>query len=154
MVCRRLTHSAVQRQRLLLSLLAAHALLVQCEDAALQRIPALRQLSWDPGLLKDRAESFSVQLRNGFPDGKIEVVECQGRVGSGAAPIRDLPGAGLTIQLHQGDAKEWSAALRMGSPPVFARLQEEKLLLDMRTVDPSQETALLQALLTFLKPFA
>jgi L-seryl-tRNA(Ser) seleniumtransferase len=39
-----------------------------------------------------------------------------------------------------------AAALRAGGPPVVARVAEDRLLLDLRTVDPAEEPALLDAL--------
>ncbi len=130
--------------------LALHAL---GEEAALQRLPALRQLATTAGEIKPRATAMQQRLVKRMPSMMVEVVECMGRVGSGAAPIRDLAGFGLTLQLPQGRTREWAHALRTANPPVFPRMQDEQLLLDLRTVEPAQEAQLEQAVEQALSEF-
>lgn len=130
--------------------LALHAL---GEEAALQRLPALRQLATQANELESRASAMQQRLQAAMPTLSVAVVECMGRVGSGAAPIRDLAGAGLLLQLPQGAAKDWAHALRTASTPVFPRMQDEQLLLDLRTVEPAMEAVLEEVLAQALQPY-
>ncbi|TAH35060.1 MAG: L-seryl-tRNA(Sec) selenium transferase [Planctomycetota bacterium] len=120
--------------------LALHAL---GEEAARARIPALRLLAADVASLRARAEAFARRLQRPLA---AEVVDCEGRVGSGAAPIEPLPSAGVTVTVPGLDAHALAGRLRRGDPPVFARVQDDRVLLDLRTVFPEEEERLLQAL--------
>jgi len=48
----------------------------------------------------------------------------------------------VAIDHPSGDAAAFEKALRRGDPPVIARIQDGRLLLDMRTVLPDQDEAL------------
>lgn len=130
--------------------LSLHAL---GEEAALHRLPALRQLAVTAEQLKPRAVAMQQRLSTQLPGLKLEVVECMGRVGSGAAPIRDLAGYGLTVHMPNGNSRDWAHAMRTAAAPVFPRMQDEQLLLDLRTVEPHQESALEQSLQQALAAF-
>jgi L-seryl-tRNA(Ser) seleniumtransferase len=123
--------------------LSLHAL---GEEAALQRVPALRALARSVEELRGRAERLAAELAGAAPAVRAEVVDCASRVGSGAAPTEDVPSAGLRLTRGGASAEAWAAALRAGEPPVVARIQDEALLLDLRTVEPDEEETLLGAL--------
>jgi L-seryl-tRNA(Ser) seleniumtransferase len=127
---------------LLAALEATLSVLALGEAAALQRLPALRQLAATVAELQARAEKLTLAMTEAIPDLEVEVVPCAGRVGSGAAPIRDLPGVGLRLHSPQKSSLELAASLRLGRPPVFARLHEDRLLLDLRTIEADQEADL------------
>ena len=69
---------------------------------------------------------------------------CAGRVGSGASPTADLPSAGVLVHHAQRDAEQLAQWLRAAEPPVFARIQDGGVLLDMRTVSSSEQLLLQQ----------
>jgi L-seryl-tRNA(Ser) seleniumtransferase len=132
-------------------------------DAAFARIPALRMLSLTRKELQLRAESFQQKLlaeRTALAsDGAqvpgaaddcallAEVVLTDGRVGSGASPTADLPGAGLAIQLAGSSADELARRLRLSETAVYARIQDDRVILDLRTVQEHEESELFSALL-------
>jgi len=135
---------------LLAALEATLAVLALGEEAALTRLPALAQLAASVEDLQPRAEKLAAALRGAVPNLDVEVVPCAGRVGSGAAPIRDLPGVGLSLQSAIKSSLDFAAQLRLQKPAVFARLHEDRLLLDLRTIRPSQESALVASVATVL----
>jgi len=130
--------------------LSIHAL---GERSALTRLPALRQLALTEADLMPRAISLQQRIQEQLPTLTVQAVACNGRVGSGAAPIRDLPGAGLTLQAPNGNVQQWAHALRTASPPIFPRLQDEQILIDCRTIEHAQEELLIQQLALSLTPF-
>jgi L-seryl-tRNA(Ser) seleniumtransferase len=72
-----------------------------------------------------------------------QVVECEAAAGGGSLPGLTIASAGIAID---GDV---TAALRRSSPPIIARVQDARTLLDLRTVAPADDaiiTAALQAL--------
>jgi L-seryl-tRNA(Ser) seleniumtransferase len=66
-------------------------------------------------------------------------------VGGGALPTAELPTYLVSLSPPRMSAAELAERLRLGEPPVIARLQQERLLLDLRTVEPSREPDLVAA---------
>jgi L-seryl-tRNA(Ser) seleniumtransferase len=128
--------------------LALHAL---GEEAALQRVPALRQLALQAADILPRAQAMAEALNEAGV--RAAVVETAGRVGSGAAPIRDLAGFGVFVQPAKGqDVDALAYAMRMGRPGVFGRVQDGGLVLDLRTIDPKRDRELLGLVMTAASP--
>ncbi len=73
-----------------------------------------------------------------------QVIDGQSAVGGGSLPGETLPTALLALNVPAPDRV--AARLRLGDPPIIARIAEDRLLLDPRTVLPAQESALLAAL--------
>ncbi|MBC8369438.1 MAG: L-seryl-tRNA(Sec) selenium transferase [Planctomycetes bacterium] len=116
------------------------------EESAIERIPALSQLSQNPDDLKMRAESFSKQINSQGVNVTAELVECQGRVGSGASPIKDLPSWGVALTHSSLQAKEFARQMRVSKPHVFGRMQDDKLVLDLRTISDAECAIILDML--------
>ncbi len=119
------------------AVLAIHAL---GPAAALQRLPALARLAASVADLRPRAEALARDFAANRWGWKARAVGCESRVGSGASPTAGLPSWG--VHLTGGAAEEMAAALRALEPPVFARVQEDGLLLDVRTLGPEDEADL------------
>jgi L-seryl-tRNA(Ser) seleniumtransferase len=67
-------------------------------------------------------------------------------VGGGAAPSAVLPTRLIALALR-GSTAEWlSARLRRCDPPIVARVENGRVLLDLRTVFPEQERAIANAI--------
>ncbi len=73
--------------------------------------------------------------------GGAEIVPAEAFVGGGSAPEAPIPGEALALP---GD-DELLRRLRTGTPPVAGYLREGRLLLDLRTVDPEDDTELIAA---------
>jgi L-seryl-tRNA(Ser) seleniumtransferase len=72
------------------------------------------------------------------------VVDGEAAVGGGSLPDETLPSRLVALGV-EGEAA-LAARLRAGRPPVIARLERDRLLLDLRTVLPEDDAALLDAL--------
>ena len=70
-----------------------------------------------------------------------EIVPAEGFVGGGAAP--DRPVAGRSLSLAGGE--RLLAALRKGTPPVVGYVRDDRVILDLRTVDPADDGELVAA---------
>lgn len=139
-----LTRSLRLDKTLLAGLEATLGLHALGEEAALSRVPALRQLALPAEDLKPRADALAAALQAQQINAKV--IETAGRVGSGAAPIRDLAGWGVFVTPRAGvEVDTLAHALRMGRPGVFGRVQDGGVLLDLRTIEPERD-AQLQAL--------
>ena len=108
------------------------------EEAA---VPVYAMLTADPEGLRRRAQSLRRRLsRLGV---KTAVVPLYGRAGGGALPESPLPSYGVAVQGGSPDALHHR--LRLGEPPVVGRIEDDRLVLDVRTVFPAQEEPLAQA---------
>jgi L-seryl-tRNA(Ser) seleniumtransferase len=67
-------------------------------------------------------------------------------VGGGAAPAVEVPTALLLLRHSRRRPDELARALRACDPPIVARVADDALVLDLRTVAPEEEEALLSAL--------
>ena len=75
-----------------------------------------------------------------------EVVAGRSLTGGGSAPGEGLPTALVALRVQGVGAKAFEARLRGRPVPVIARIEEDALILDLRTVAPEEEEALLSAL--------
>ena len=116
------------------------------EESAVSRIPALNQLSQSADEIKSRAEVFVEQINAQGIVVTSELVECQGRVGSGASPIKDLPSYGAALTHATLDAKELARVMRVNKPHVFGRMQDEKVVFDLRTISDDECATVLDML--------
>ena len=91
-----------------------------------------------------RAETLAARLRESCRGLDIEVVPCSSLVGGGAAPGWDLPSHGVAIGAAAAD--ELLSRLRGNDPPIVARIEEGRVLLDMRTIFPAEEAEIVAAL--------
>jgi len=109
-------------------------------------VPVLAMCALAPEEIGRRAKSVLESLvRAGAPlDAALE--DGTSRVGGGAAPMRDLPTRLLAIRPREKSADAMERGLRKGIPPVVARIAEDRLLVDLRTVDPAEDEALAAAL--------
>jgi L-seryl-tRNA(Ser) seleniumtransferase len=104
------------------------------------RIPALRMISQSSEELRARSEQLKSRL-NGV---RAEIVEGNSLIGGGATPEQPL--AGWLIAVDCADVVEAERRLRSSEPPVMARIEDGRLLFDLRTVFPSEEEELARAI--------
>ena len=112
-------------------------------------VPVLRMMRLSKDEIAHRAGKIvskveSVQAKSGRL--KLELVDGESVVGGGAAPSAVLP-TRLIALTHAGlSADELSARLRANAPPIIARVEEGRVLIDLRTVLPDQDAVLAEML--------
>jgi L-seryl-tRNA(Ser) seleniumtransferase len=136
---------ALRPDKLCLAALAA-TLSHYLRDEALAEVPVWQMLSAGAEGLRARADRWATHLGMG------EVISGQSTVGGGSLPEETLPTWLLAFPVGRPNAL--AARLRRGSPPVIARVEDDRLALDPRTVLPEQEPPLLDRLTEVLKPKA
>jgi L-seryl-tRNA(Ser) seleniumtransferase len=109
-------------------------------------IPALRMMRLSEDVLAQRANQIADRLRANCPNLLVEVVESRSVLGGGAAPGSTLPTRVLAVKSENHNADELCARLRQWETPIIARVEEGRVLLDLRTVEPEQEEAIVAAL--------
>jgi L-seryl-tRNA(Ser) seleniumtransferase len=120
-----------------------------------EEIPALRMMQMSLEEASVRTDAFHKILAAKIvgADAEIEIADGRSLVGGGSTPAQSLPTKVLRIASAQHSASELEAGLRAGAnaPPVIARIEEDRLLIDLRTVFPEQEPALAEALIQVLR---
>jgi L-seryl-tRNA(Ser) seleniumtransferase len=111
-------------------------------------IPALRMMQISKEEIAKRAAIVeeNIQAGEGARSTRIELIDGESLIGGGSAPSAVLPTKLLAITCHGLSSDELAARLRHSDPPVIARVEEGRVLLDLRTVFPEQDEVLSQIL--------
>jgi len=121
---------------------------------AWDEIPAMRMIRITPQELKRRAENFIRELRPELPldEVEIEVVDGASLAGGGSTPTQSLPSKVIRIASARYSATKLEQRLRRAPAgiSVIARVEEDRLVLDLRTVFPEQEPLLIKTLAAVL----
>jgi len=128
---------AVRADKLCLAALSA-TLLHYLKDEAEREVPIWRMISMPLDEIRQRAASWAQALGAG------EVIPAESTVGGGSLPGESMPT--FTLALTVGSPERFMKRLRRSQPPLIARLENDCILLDPRTVLPEQEAALLSVL--------
>jgi L-seryl-tRNA(Ser) seleniumtransferase len=138
-----------------LTIAALEATLKAYHRGALDEIPALRMIRLSPAEIGRRASQFAERLRGALPaDISVEPGDGFSVIGGGSTPDQQLPTKLIALR----SARHSPAALdeRLRQPahavPVVARVTDDQLVLDLRTVFPDEEPTLAAALISALAP--
>jgi L-seryl-tRNA(Ser) seleniumtransferase len=117
-------------------------LLAYLENKAVEEIPVWRMIAASKATLNRRAKKWQRALAQ--VGRQSSVIDTFSAVGGGSLPGQQLPTRALALQTDSPNAV--AATLRTATPPVIARVEDEQLILDPRTVLPEQDAALAQIL--------
>ena len=107
-------------------------------------VPALRMMRLSKEAIGQRAEKLAEKIV--VPELSVELVDGESVIGGGAAPSATLPTRLLAIACDGMSADELAASLRHFDPAIIGRVEEGRVLLDLRTVSPEQDQAIVAAL--------
>ncbi|MCB9897074.1 MAG: L-seryl-tRNA(Sec) selenium transferase [Planctomycetes bacterium] len=114
-----------------LALAALSATLAAHRRAPLDEIPVLAALARTPETRRAHAERLAAALGARFPLAKFDVVASEGAAGSGSAPARPLASWAVEVTWPRLAAGELAHRLRTGDVPVFGRVADDRLRLDV-----------------------
>jgi L-seryl-tRNA(Ser) seleniumtransferase len=121
---------------------------------ALDEIPALWMIRMPAAELEKRANAFAENLKSQLPPDS-EVKTCAGAsvVGGGSTPDQQLPARLITLRSHRFSATQIEERLRRpaSGTPVIARIEDDRLVLDLRTVFPEEERSLAETVSAALR---
>jgi L-seryl-tRNA(Ser) seleniumtransferase len=109
-------------------------------------VPLYRLLATSEDELRRRSRRLARRLRQGGV--ACRAVSCRAVLGGGTTPDQTLPSWGLELTGEE----ETAAALRRVTPPVVARTEASRVILDLRAVFPDQDAALARAVAAALRP--
>ena len=124
-------------------------------QAAWDEIPVHRMIRLTLDQLATRAQAFAKSLRESVSanDAAIELTNGDSLLGGGATPAQSLPTKLVRIRSMRHSATQLEVRLRENPSgvPVIARIEDEHVLIDLRTVFPERETLLAEALVAALR---
>ena len=107
-------------------------------------VPVIRMMRLSVAPIARRAEELAATVRS--ESLHLELIDGESLLGGGSAPSAVLPTKLLAISLTGSTPNQTLARLRAFDPPIIARLEEDRVLLDLRTVLPDQDSILASAL--------
>ncbi len=126
---------------------ALEATLESYRRGTITDVPVIAMLALNKETIRERAASFRSRFESGYSGLlEIELVDGTSAVGGGAAPGSALDTVLLALSHPEKPAESIEISLRNSNPPVISRIENNKVLLDLRTVDPAQEPILLDIL--------
>jgi L-seryl-tRNA(Ser) seleniumtransferase len=109
-------------------------------------IPALRMMRLTEEQIDERAEHVMRKLHISNPKLNVEVVATRSVIGGGSAPGATLPTRALAVSAPDMGSDAIAEKLRGWTTPIIARVEEGRVLLDLRTVEPEQDEIVLTAM--------
>lgn len=143
---------ALRCDKLTLAALEATLLLYRDPKRAMSEIPTLRYLSRTEPELRRMATRLRTRLRIRLPAERFQVdlIRESSQVGGGSLPGERLPTVCVALRSKAGfpSAEEIMAQLRRNRPAIFARIRDEMILLDPRTLETEEMREIEEALLS------
>jgi L-seryl-tRNA(Ser) seleniumtransferase len=109
------------------------------------RVPVLRMLTEPLSIVAARAEALSTRLAD-IPALEAAIVDTQGYAGGGALPMQALASRAVALRSRRFSAEALAQRLRAGSTRVLGRIEQDLVLIDLRTVDDGELPALSKAI--------
>lgn len=136
---------ALRVDKLTLAALEATLALYRDPARAVRDVPVLAMVTASVDSVRDRAERLAIQLRNAGIS--CEVVESEAAVGGGAFPTARLASASVALN---GKGVEIERKLRSAPEAIVARIANERVLLDLRSIMPDRDQDLADAVIRAL----
>jgi L-seryl-tRNA(Ser) seleniumtransferase len=143
---------AFRLDKMTLAALEATLRLYLHEERALREVPALRMLGTPPEELRQRALVLAERLGAVPGLAVARVAEDKAFVGGGSLPDQAMPSWVVELEADGLSDAELARRLRLGTPAVMGRLRDGRVILDVRTVLPHHEAALVEAVRRALAP--
>jgi L-seryl-tRNA(Ser) seleniumtransferase len=130
---------ALRIDKMTLAALEATLQLYRDEAEALCAIPTLRMITTPVKTILTKAKRLKNRLKK-LGDSRLKAVLLNGtsRVGGGSLPLQELPSKCLAITIEGLTANTVETSLRKATPPVIVRIEEDSVVLDMRTVQDEE----------------
>ena len=142
-------YRALRADKLRLAALEA-TLEAYARGTSVNELPTHRAIACTASEIKERANDLINRLHDGKIDEAVtlETVGGESASGGGSAPTSRLPTVLISLTHNTLTPNQIEAALRRSSPPIIARIVDDRVLFDLRTVAESEEPELERALLS------
>jgi L-seryl-tRNA(Ser) seleniumtransferase len=112
-----------------------------------EQIPVVAMLLMPIDVIEQRARDMVVAIQSVAPQVGCDVIDGASTIGGGSAPQSAIPTRLLAVTSPHKSVAAIEAALRTGAPPVIARIQNDAVLFDLRTIPPDSDGTLRRRIL-------
>lgn len=137
---------ALRVDKLTLGILES-TLIAYLKQREAEEIPLVRMIHLPAEQIGERARAVIARLRSPASV-DLQVVDGHSVIGGGSAPERGIPSRLISVRSRSLSPTKIEAQLRKQSPPILARVENDCLLIDLRTVFPQDDLQIIQALAT------
>jgi L-seryl-tRNA(Ser) seleniumtransferase len=142
---------ALRIDKLTLAALESTLRLYRDEETAVQAIPTLRMMLQPIATLEEKAGRLKKMLESsGCSRLTVASLDIISRPGGGTLPLLELPSKGLGITVDGLSANAIEKSLRLSSPPIIGRIEDDKYVMDMRTLQDDELEIIRSAIETLL----
>jgi L-seryl-tRNA(Ser) seleniumtransferase len=124
-----------------------------CREDAFTEVPVLRMLSLTKAKIESRANAVIVKYQHGTYAQPLilSILEGESAIGGGAGPNTYPATTLIAIEQELRSAEAIETALRLSGTPIISRIADGRVLLDLRTVEPSEDEEILASLASISK---
>ncbi|MGW8187620.1 MAG: L-seryl-tRNA(Sec) selenium transferase, partial [Desulfobacterales bacterium] len=142
---------ALRTDKLTLAALESTLRLYRDEETAVQAIPTLRMMLQPLASLEEKAGRLKKMLEStGYSRMTVALLDLVSRPGGGSLPLLELPSKGLGLSIDGVSANAIEKSLRLSSPPIIARIEDDMVVMDMRTLQEDELEIIQSAFETLL----
>ena len=145
---------ALRVDKMTLAALESTLRLYRDEEKAVRQIPTLRMLTMKVDTTQVIAERIVSELETlGGGNGKIDtrLLDLSSRAGGGSLPLLDLPSKCVGISISGMSASSIERQLRLGSPSIIGRIEDDIFILDPRTIQEDEPLLIKEAFEKIIK---
>ena len=130
---------ALRIDKMTLAALEATLQLYRDEAKAISAIPTLRMITMPVKSILTKARRLQNRLKK-LGDSRLKAVLLNGssRVGGGSLPLQEIPSKCLAVTIEGLSTNTVEASLRNAAPPVIVRIEEDSVVMDLRTVQDEE----------------
>jgi L-seryl-tRNA(Ser) seleniumtransferase len=138
---------ALRVDKLTLSALEATLIAYLDEDGARDAIPTLKMLTQSTDEIEKKAIAITDRIKSDIPSFlQVEIKEDSSQVGGGALPLENLPTRVVAITPLTMSVNQLEQKMRESDPPIIARISNDQILIDPRTLDEGEVNLVLDGL--------
>jgi L-seryl-tRNA(Ser) seleniumtransferase len=143
---------ALRIDKLTLSALESTLRLYRDEAKAVRLIPTLRMLTMTSQEIEEKAKQLASRLR-AIENVRIDtqVLQRSSKAGGGSLPLLNLPSQCVGIKIQGCSANTLERRLRDNDPPIIGRIEEDRFIMDLRTVQEEEISIIETAFASILK---
>ncbi|WP_026475727.1 L-seryl-tRNA(Sec) selenium transferase [Alkaliphilus transvaalensis] len=116
------------------------------EDEAIKKLPTLRMITEGIEPIRQKAVELMNDLLKEKLDLSIEMMDDFSQVGGGSLPLEKLPTKVLQLTSRKLTVNQLEEKLRMQPTPIITRIQDDKLIIDLRTIKERDYSFICEAL--------
>jgi len=131
--------------KLTMAVLEATLKLFLDEAVALREVPTLQMLRRSADQIREHAERLASELREKNAAEDVTTTSGFSQMGSGSLPAQNLATTLVAIMPQRISADSLAKRLRLHEPPVFARIQNDQVLIDPRTLRDGDDAIVVEA---------